>query len=203
MFTRKPTSSDPSSEPQPAEANAPDGAAPAENTATPEKSAREAELETELATLKDQALRSLADAENTRRRLEREMDDVRKYAITGFARDLLAVADNLRRAIAAVPAEQREQDEAVKNLLVGVEATERQLLAAFEKYNVKAVPSLGNVFDPNKHQVMFEIESAEHAVGTILQELQSGYEIEGRLLRPALVGTAKAPVASTPVDTKA
>lgn len=162
---------------------------------------REAELEAEIAKIKDQALRSLAEAENTRRRLEREMDDARKFAVSGFARELLAVSDNLRRAIEAVPADQREQP-AIKAMLVGIEATERQLVAAFDKFGVKPVEAMGLPFDPNFHQVMFEVETGDHAPGTIVQVLQNGYKIADRLLRPALVGTAKSP-ASGQVDTNA
>jgi len=175
-----------------------DAAAPAEE-AVP--ASREAELEAELGKIKDQLLRTLAEAENARRRSEREMDDARKFAVSNFARELLAVSDNLRRAIEAVPADQRDQA-AIKAMLVGVEATERQLIAAFDKFGIKPIEAMGLPFDANFHQVMFEVESADQAPGTIVQVLQNGYKIADRLLRPALVGTAKAPAAGQ-VDTSA
>lgn len=168
------------------------------------QSSREAQLEEENAKLKDQLLRSLAEAENTRRRTEREMDDTRKFAVSNFAREVLPVADNLRRALSAVKSTDREQNEALKALLTGVEATERQLLSAMDRFGIKTIETVGKTFDPNFHQVMFEVESSEHPPGTILQEMQTGYTIQERLLRPAFVGTAKAPEGdSTKVDTKA
>lgn len=159
---------------------------------------REAELEAEVARLKDQLLRALAEAENTRRRTEREMDDTRRFAIGTFARDLLPVADNLRRALDSVATEAHRENDALKALLTGVEATERQLLSALERGGVKPIEALGKPFDPNLHQVMFEVDSPDHAPGTILQVLQIGYALHERLLRPALVGTAKAPEVSSP-----
>lgn len=194
------------------EAPSSEGAAPAEAAEAPAEAAaqapeaapagREAELEAEVARLKDQLLRTLAESENARRRAEREMEDARKFAVSSFARELLPVADNLRRAVEAVPADQRESSPALKALIVGVEATERQLNAAFEKGGIKPIVPLDQPFDPNFHQVMFEVESADKAPGTIVQVLQNGYTIAERLLRPALVGTAKAP-ASGQVDTSA
>lgn len=163
---------------------------------------REAELEAEVAKIKDQLLRTLAEAENTRRRTERDMDDARKFAVSNFARELLPVADNLRRAVEAVPADQRENTPELKALITGVEATERQLTAALEKFGIKPIEAMGLVFDANFHQVMFEVETADKAPGTIVQVLQTGYKIADRLLRPALVGTAKAP-ATGAVDTNA
>lgn len=207
MFgSKKPAAETPATDEAPV-----NGAAPAEEAVGAAESAaaetgaaapagREAELEAELAKVKDQLLRTLAEQENTRRRTEREMDDARKFAVSSFARELLAVSDNLRRAIEAVPADQREQP-AIKAMLVGIEATERQLLGAFEKSGVKAIEAMDLLFDPNFHQVMFEVETADKAPGTIVQVLQTGYKIADRLLRPALVGTAKAP--ATHVDTQA
>ncbi len=169
---------------------------PASPDAAPPPS-REAELEAEVARLKDQLLRALAEAENTRRRTEREMDDARKFAVGVFARDMLPVADNLRRALESLPAEARANNEALKPLLTGVEATERQLLAALDKCGIKPIEAVGKPFDPNLHQVMFEVESADHAPGTVLQVMQIGYVLHERLLRPALVGTAKPPETGT------
>ena len=162
-------------------------------------------LATEVASLKDQLLRALAEAENIRRRAQREREDISKYAISGFAKELLSVADNLRRALDAVPADSRESDELLKNLATGVEATERQLSAAFDRAGIKKLEPLGAPFDPNFHQVMFEIENTGRAAGSVVQELQAGYTIHGRLLREALVGVAKGGVetAQGHIDTKA
>jgi len=174
-------------------ADAPDQAAPAAEEQGAEGSAAEkiAALEAEVASLKDQLLRTLAETENIRRRAQREREDTAKYAVSSFAKDLVSVADNLRRAVEAVPPEQREQDEALKNLLVGIEATERQLHAAFERGGIKKMEALGEPFDPNFHQVVFEVENTGKPGGTIVQVLQDGYTIHGRLLREAMVGAAK------------
>lgn len=160
--------------------------------AAPSAEDRVATLQAEVAGLKDQLLRAMAETENTRRRAQREREDTSRYAIASFAKELLAVADNLRRALDAVPVEAREKDEVMKNLAVGVEATERQLVAAFDRHGVKKLEPLGEAFDPNFHQVMFEIENTDKPAGTIVQILQDGYTIHGRLLREALVGVAKA-----------
>jgi molecular chaperone GrpE len=153
--------------------------------------ARSEELEAEAAKYKDQALRAMADLENTRRRLERDAEDRSKYAIANFARDLLNTADNLRRAIESVPASSLDDNEIAKNLLVGVEMTERGLLTAFEKFNVKAVAALGARIDANLHQAMFELEDPNQPSGLVVQVLQSGYVIHDRLLRPAMVAVSK------------
>lgn len=148
-------------------------------------------LREENAKLKDQMLRALADAENTRRRAEREKEDTAKYAVTKFARDILNVADNLGRAMAAVPAEAKENNPAMTTLLEGVEATERELLVAFEKHGVTRIDPLDEKFDPNFHQAMFEIENTGRPPGTVVQVMAAGYVLNGRLLRPAMVGVAK------------
>ena len=143
--------------------------------------------------LKDRLLRTLAEMENLRRRTQREVEEARKFAVTGFARDLLEVPDNLARALAAVPAEARQQSEFMKNLVLGVEMTERSLLNAFEKHQIRPVnPQKGDRFDHNLHQAMFEVPTADQPPGTIAQVIQGGYVIADRLLRPALVGVAKA-----------
>lgn len=160
--------------------------------AAPSAEERVAALQAEVAGLKDQLLRAMAETENTRRRAQREREDTSRYAIASFAKELLAVADNLRRAVEAVPAEARENDEALKSIVVGVEATERQLSAAFDRSGIKKLEPLGESFDPNFHQVMFEIEDPAKPAGTIIQILQDGYTIHGRLLREALVGVSKA-----------
>jgi len=147
----------------------------------------------EAAELKERLLRALADMENLRRRTQREVEDARKFAVTGFARDLLEVADNLGRALASVPPEAREQSEFMKNLVLGVEMTGRSLQSAFEKHRVRRIePQKGEKFDHNLHQAMFEVSTADQAPGTIAQVIQGGYVIADRLLRPALVGVAKA-----------
>ncbi|MDR3518717.1 MAG: nucleotide exchange factor GrpE [Azospirillaceae bacterium] len=180
---------------------APDEAA-REPSATPtpaESDARIAELEAKVAELRDQTLRALADAENTRRRAQREREDTAKYAVVSFAKELVTVADNLRRALDAVPADQRDANDLIKTLVVGIEATERQLIAAFDRVGIVRQEPLGEPFDPNFHQVMFEIEDAGKAPGTVVQVMQPGYKIHDRLLREALVGVAKRPSGEAPV----
>ncbi|PWR22529.1 nucleotide exchange factor GrpE [Zavarzinia aquatilis] len=158
-------------------------------------------LQAEVADLKDKLLRAFAEAENIRRRGEREREDTAKYAVTKFARDLTSVADNLRRAIEAVPAEARSGDEAVANLLAGVEMTERELLSAFEKASITRIaPALGEKADPNKHEVLFEIPGTGQPGGAIIQVVQTGYQIHDRLLRAAKVGVAKAEAPAAAVD---
>ena len=165
---------------------------------------RVAKLEAEVASLKDQLLRAMAETENTRRRAQRDREDASKFAVSSFAKELVSVADNLRRALEAVPAEGREKDEMLKSLAVGGEATERQLFAAFDRAGIKKLDPTGDPFDPNFHQVMFEIENTGKAAGTVIQVLQPGYTIHGRLLREAMVGVAKGGDAGGQhVDTKA
>ena len=179
----------------------------AQQAAAPENAQngeRVAQLEAEVASLKDQLLRQMAEVENTRRRAQRDREDASKFAVSSFAKELVSVADNLRRALEAVPADGREHDEMLKSLAVGVEATERQLFAAFDRAGIKKLDPTGEPFDPNFHQVMFEIENTGKAAGTVIQVLQPGYTIHGRLLREAMVGVAKRG-AEEPVhvDTKA
>jgi molecular chaperone GrpE len=152
----------------------------------------------EAAQLKDQLLRALAEAENVRRRAQREREDATKYAIANFAREVLQVSDNLHRALEAIPAAALAEDEALKNLHEGVSATERQLDAALERQQVKRVWPMGEKFDANLHQAMFEVQTAEQAPGTVVQVMQAGYLIHDRLLRPALVGVAKQPTGDAP-----
>ncbi len=147
----------------------------------------------EVAELRDRLLRSLADMENLRRRTGREVEEARKYAMTGFARDLLEVADNLSRALASVPAEARAESDPMRNLVTGIEMTERSLLAMLERHNVqKVLPAKGERFDHNRHQAMFELPSDDLPPGSVAEVLQPGYVIADRLLRPALVGVVKA-----------
>ena len=145
----------------------------------------------ENAELRDQLLRALADVENTRRRAARDKEDTAKYAIAGFARDLLETADNLRRALDAVPADAKTGDAALSNLIEGVEATERQMLSVFAKNGLVKVDPVGEAFDPNYHQAVFEVPNSGQAPGTVAQVLQAGFVLNGRLVRPAMVGVAK------------
>ena len=166
-----------------------------------EPSAREIELEAELAAIKERLLRALADTENLRRRTTREVEEAHKYAITGFARELLEVADNLSRALVSIPPRAREEIDFVRSLADGVAITEKSLLASFERHQIaQVVPELGSRFDHNRHQAMLEVASGEHPPGTIAQVMQPGYVIADRLLRPALVGVAKAPPAEPTGD---
>jgi molecular chaperone GrpE len=149
-------------------------------------------LTKELAEAKDRTLRTLAEMENLRRRTAREVSDARTYGISGFARDVLDIADNLQRALDAVPAEARAAaDPGLKALIEGVELTERSLHNALEKNGVKRFDPAGEKFDPNVHQAMYEVPDPSIPVGTIAQVIQAGYMIGERVLRPALVGVAK------------
>lgn len=145
----------------------------------------------ELEEARQQILYAQAEMQNVRRRLEKDAQDARAYAATGFARDILSVADNLARALDVIP-EAMRADEASKGLIAGLEATQRELAAVFERNGIKRIETMGQALDPNKHQAMVEIPSADVEPGTIVQEMQSGYMIKDRLLRPALVGVAKA-----------
>lgn len=142
--------------------------------------------------LKDRALRAAAEMENLRRRTARDVQDARAYAIANFARDMLGVSDNLRRAIDAIPADAKETaDAGFKALLDGVEITERGMLSALERHGVKKLDPLGEKFDPHFHQAMFEVPNPDVAASTVVQVVQSGYSIGERVLRPAMVGVAK------------
>jgi molecular chaperone GrpE len=170
----------------------------AEAGEAPEPAARIAELEAELEATKDRLLRALAEIENLRRRTERELEEARKYAMTGFARELLEVADNLGRALQSIPESTRGDIGFVHNLAEGIEMTQKALMASFERHRiVKVEPAPGDRFDHNLHQAMYEVESDQHAPGAIAQVLQPGYTIADRLLRPALVGVAKPPSAGS------
>ena len=149
-------------------------------------------LDRELAECKDRLLRTLADMDNMRKRTEREVADARIYGISNFARDILGVADNMHRAMAALDEELRAKaDEPTKVLLEGVELTERELMNVLEKHGGKRIEPLGQKFDPNRHQAMYEIEDASVPAGTVVQVMQAGYLIGDRMLRPALVAVAK------------
>ncbi len=148
------------------------------------------ELEKELEEVRQHVLYAQAETQNVRRRLEQEKVNAAQYAATAFARDMLSVKDNLERALAAVPEDLRE-DERMKGLVAGIEATGRELDSAFQRHGIVRIEAMGEKLDPNRHQAMLEVPSAEAEAGTIVQEMQSGYTIKDRLLRPALVGVAK------------
>ncbi|MGB4102261.1 MAG: nucleotide exchange factor GrpE [Alphaproteobacteria bacterium] len=172
-------------------------AAPQEN----DPAARITALEEQVIALKEQGLRYLAEAENTRRRAQKEREDTAKYAITGFAADLLAVADNFERALAAKLPD--GLPDAVKSLLTGIDATGRQLAAALERAGIKKIDADGQLFDPHFHRVVQEIDDASKPAGTIMQVLQPGYIIHDRLLREAMVTVSKGGPAPNKVDKSA
>lgn len=147
-------------------------------------------LQAELEEMRKQLLYAQAETQNVRRRMEKEAQDARAYAATGFARDVLTVADNLARALSAIPPAMREQ-EGTKALVTGIEMTTKELENVFQRNGITRIESIGAQLDPNRHQAMVELPS-EQAPGTIVQEMQAGYMIKDRLLRPALVGVAKA-----------
>jgi molecular chaperone GrpE len=152
---------------------------------------RVAELENQLAEARQQTLYAQAEIQNVRRRTEKEVTDARNYATTSFARDILSVADNLSRGLSAIPAELRS-DERLKGLVTGLEATGRELDSVFTRNGITRIDAMGATLDPNKHQAMMEVPS-DAEPGTIVQEMQAGYMIKDRLLRPALVGVARKP----------
>ena len=149
-------------------------------------------LRAENADLRDRYLRLAAEMDNLRRRTERDVKDAKSYSVAGFARDMLAVSDNLRRALDAIPAEARESGDAgLTALAEGVEMTERSMLAALERHGVRKIEPMGEKFDPNFHQAMFEVPNTEIANNTVVQVVQAGYVIGERVLRPAMVGVSK------------
>ena len=149
-------------------------------------------LNVENASLKDKALRTMADMENLRRRTEKEVADARAYAVTAFARDMLSVADNARRGVESIPADAlATADGPFKALVEGVELIERDLLKTLERHGIKKLEPHGQKFDPNLHQAMFEVDDASVPSGTVTQVVQAGFVIGDRVLRPALVGVAK------------
>lgn len=150
-----------------------------------------AALAAEVADLKDKLLRALAEIENVRRRAERDRRDAARYAIAGFAREMLRVADNLSRALESVSADDRSQNEALDTVVSGVEMIEREMLSAFEREGIRPIEALGQKFDHNVHEAMFELDDPSKPPGTVVHVLERGYMLNDRLLRPAKVGTAK------------
>lgn len=164
-----------------------------ENAETADQGAEElARLREELEVAKQGVLYAKAETQNVRRRMEKDIADTRAYAATGFARDILSVSDNLSRALSAIPPEMREDDK-MKNLVAGIEATGREIDKVFAAHGISRIAAMGLPLDPNQHQAMLEIPSADAEPGTVLQELQAGYMIKDRLLRPAMVAVAKKP----------
>jgi len=163
------------------------------------------ELEAKILELKDQLLRTVADSENLRKRLEREKEQTRKFGIANFAKDLLSIADNLGRALDAAPNKEDVEGQALENLVLGIQMTEQELQKAFDNNNIRKIDPLGEKFDYNFHQAMFEVEETDQEPGIVVQVLQPGYAIDDRILRPAMVGVAanKAGKKNVSVDTTA
>ena len=173
---------------------------PTEAAAEPAAETSVAALKADLAEQKDQLLRALAETENVRRRAQREREEALKYAVAAFAKELLSVADNLRRALDSLP-DSEAKDERTRGLLAGVAATERELLSVFEQHGIRRIDPDGERFDHNLHQAIFEAERAGKAGGVIIEVLQPGYVLHDRLLRPAMVGVAKeTPKPAEPVE---
>jgi molecular chaperone GrpE len=173
-------------------ARAEDAAGSRDNASSAGASPALQKAEAEAAELKDRLLRTLAEMENLRKRTEREVADTRQYGVAGFARDLLGVADNMRRALDAVSPELRSSAEAgFKALIDGVELTERELVKALEKNGVHQFSPRGEKFDPNVHQAMFEVPNASVPAGSVVEVVAPGYMIGERVLRPAMVGVSK------------
>jgi len=178
---------------EPAVDAAPEGQEAEEASEESALSNRLLNLEAELSDTKDRLMRAVAETENVRRRSEREKADAHSYAVTKFARDLLNVADNLRRAMESAPEGSQDEGSPLKGFIAGVEMTERELLTAFEKHGITKLDPQGEKFDHNFHQAMSEVEMPDAENGTILQVYQPGYVLKDRLLRPAMVVVAKAP----------
>jgi len=169
----------------------------------PPEAERIAELESELGEVRDKLLRALAETENVRRRGARERDDAGRFAISRFAGDVLSVADNLRRALESVPEQALGGNEFLAKLVDGVVATERELTSVLEKNGIKRIDPIDQPFDPNFHEVLFEMEVPGKAAGVVVQTLQPGYTIAERLLRPARVAVAKGGPKADRVNTQA
>lgn len=178
----------------------PDEAAPAQaapqtppqgQTSAAPADERIAKLEAENGRLKSDVLYAKAETENVRKRLEQQAEDRGKFAVAQFAKDILTVADNLRRALDAVPAAAREDNEAIHTLVTGVEMTERDMLSTLERHGIRPIEAQGSRFDPNFHQAMMEVEDLTQPEGTVVLVMQQGYVLHNRLLRPSLVGVSK------------
>lgn len=179
---------------------------PAENlTPAADESAKDAEIEalrTQLAEMKDQLLRTMAEADNTKKRAERDIQETSRFAVSNFARDLVNVCENLHRALDSIPADKAEENDLLKNLRVGVDMTLSELTNVFGRNGITRVYPLGEKFDHNYHQAVIQVEDGKSPPGTVVQVLEAGYVLNGRLLRPAMVGVAKMD-SQTKVDTAA
>ncbi len=173
------------------ETTAQEPAAESEGSAVEIPEVRIALLEAEVAELKDKLLRALAETENVRRRSDRQRAETSRYAIANFAREMVVVADNLRRALDSVDEEARKNDENLANLCEGIEMTERAMLSAFERVEIRRIEAMGKRFDHNYHEAMFEVEDASQPSGTVVHVMETGYTISDRLLRPSKVGVSK------------
>jgi len=162
-----------------------------------------ASLQAERDELKDQMLRAVAEMENTRRRAERDVAQSRKYGHTGFARDLLSVVENLSRAVEALPEERDNLDDTMKNLVIGVEMISRELASVLERHGISRIMPMGEKFNHNQHQAMFEVPTNDAEPGTVVQVAQSGWMLHDRLLSPAMVGVAKAADGNSETDNNA
>ena len=163
----------------------------------------EGETPNETEVLKDQLLRALAETENVRKRAEREREEAAKYGVSSFARDIVSITDNLQRALDSVPdfeGTEKEDDPRIKSLQAGISLTQQEFETVLTRHGIKRIEPLGKAFDHNYHQAMFELESEDHAAGTVIQVLQPGYKIHDRLLRPAMVGVAKKSTESAKSD---
>ena len=167
---------------------------PTKATAPPEQSVDKETIspDDKIKQLESKLLTSLADNENLRKRFDREKEDLSNYVISEFAKEILTVLDNLQRAMATANLEEvKEKSSEISQLLEGIELTEKQIISTFEKFKIEQIKSLGELFDPNLHQAMFEVENDDQEAGTIAEVVQEGYKIGERLLRPALVGVFK------------
>ena len=182
---------EPSSAPNPTDENLTETNSDVIQSEESEKEPTIEELKLEIDSLKDQLLRSLAEGENVRRRTDREKKDTSKYAITNFAREIISVADNLNRALTSVSEEKMGQNEDLKNLFIGIQMTHSQFLSSLEQFNISVLTTVGQKFDHNIHQAMYEIEDTNSPAGLVLEEVQKGYMLHDRLLRPAMVGVSK------------
>ncbi|MBT3306124.1 MAG: nucleotide exchange factor GrpE [Alphaproteobacteria bacterium] len=153
-------------------------------------------LQAEIAELNDKLLRALAETENMRRRTVRDKEEASKYAIANFAREMLSVGDNLHRALGSIDAEVRKENAVIEQMLVGLEMTDREILNTFERFGIKAIEAMGEKFDHNLHEAMFEMDDPSKPSGTVVQVVETGYVLKDRLLRPAKVGVSKGGPAS-------
>jgi len=157
-----------------------------------EEKAKDLSVEEKLEDAENKLLRTLAETENLRKRYEREKEDLSNYVISNFAKETLAILDNLQRALSSIKTNDfKDTDENIKTFVEGIELTEKQIITIFEKFKIEKVKSLDSNFDPNFHQAMFEVESEDKEPGTVVEVVQEGYKIGDRLLRPALVGVSK------------